>query len=198
MLQLETLSVEGCMELQQIVVEDDDDHLQSFFPNLSKIHVKWCDKLKCVLPITMARGLQQLKLVTVAWANQLEEIFGHTDRVDVMTDKEIRLPQLDELLFQDLPNLANFCPVGYHFIFPSLNTLIVERCPEMNTAFSLNRQNKFVHAEAKAPKISLKNKGVEFTLEPPVEIKCWKSDHFPKVLPLRDEQTVTQQNDIEN
>ncbi|KAJ0102166.1 hypothetical protein Patl1_04635 [Pistacia atlantica] len=199
MLQLETLSVEGCMELQQIVVEDDDDdHLQSLFPNLSKIDVKRCNKLKCVLPITMARGLQQLKVVTVAWANQLEEVFGHTDRVDVMTDKEIPLPQLDELLFQDLPNLANFCPVGYHFIFPSLNTLIVERCPEMNTAFSLNQQNKFVHAEAQAPKISLNNKGVELTLKPPVEIKCWKSDHFPKVLPLRDEQTVTQQNDIEN
>ncbi|XP_031281294.1 uncharacterized protein LOC116139778 [Pistacia vera] len=146
----------------------------------------------------MARGLQQLKVVTVAWAKQLAEVFGHTDRVDVITDNEIQLPQLDELLVQDLPNLANFCPIGYHFIFPSLNTLIVERCPEMNTAFSLNQQDKFVHAEAKAPKISMKNEGEEFNLEPPIEIVCWKSDQFPKVLPLRDEQAVTQQNDIDN
>ncbi|XP_031281261.1 disease resistance protein At4g27190-like [Pistacia vera] len=150
MMQLETLSVEGCMELQQIVVEDDDgDHLQSLFPNLSKIDVKWCDKLKCVLPITMARGLQQLKVVTVVSANQLEEVFGHTDRVDVMTDQEIQLPQLDELLFLALPNLANFCPVGYHFIFPSLNTLVVKRCPKMNTTFSFNKRNNFVRTEAK-------------------------------------------------
>ncbi|KAJ0102578.1 hypothetical protein Patl1_04661 [Pistacia atlantica] len=150
MLQLKILSVADCMELQQIVVEDDDDddHPQSLFPNLSEINVKWCDKLKCVIPITMARDLQQLKVVTVAWANQLEEVFGHTDRVDVMTDNEIQLPQLDRLYLKDLPNLANFCPIGYHFIFPSLNTLIVERCPEMNTAFSSNQQNEFVHAEA--------------------------------------------------
>ncbi|XP_031281259.1 uncharacterized protein LOC116139735 [Pistacia vera] len=203
---LKKLELRGLKELEglcngskhQIVVEDDDDHLQSLFPNLSKIHVKWCDKLKCVLPITMARGLQQLKLVTVAWANQLEEVFGHTDRVDVMTDREIQLPKLDELCLNDLPNLANFCPVGYHFIFPSLDSLHITGCPEMNTAFSLNQQNKFVHAEAKAPKISMKNEGVEFTLEPPIGIVCWNSDQFPKVLPLSDEQTVTQQNDIEN
>ncbi|KAJ0045109.1 hypothetical protein Pint_04555 [Pistacia integerrima] len=186
MLQLETLFVEGCMELQQIVVEDDDDdHLQSLFPNLSEIHVRSCHKLKCVLPITMARGLQQLKVVNVGWANQLEEVFGHTDRVHVMTDKEIQLPQLDMLCLNDLPNLANFCPVGYHFIFRSLETLIVESCRKMNTAFSLDQRNKFVHAEAKAPKISMKNEGEEFNLRPRIEIVCWKSGQFPKVLPSK-------------
>ncbi|KAJ0046993.1 hypothetical protein Pint_04542 [Pistacia integerrima] len=49
------------------------------------------------------------------------------------------LPQLQELSLLDLPNLTNFCSVGYHFIFPSLKYLCVQDCPKIITRFSYSQ-----------------------------------------------------------
>ncbi|KAJ0046994.1 hypothetical protein Pint_04549 [Pistacia integerrima] len=228
MLQLRSLSVEGCKDLEQIVVEDDDDHLPVLFPNLSQIHVNWCDKLKCILPISIARGLQ-LQESDVRQNFQLKEASGHEEKANLMDEKVIMLPQLEELtivyapqlksifyfenvtewygkdiqlpklrklLFFGLANLISFCPENCHSTWPALEEFGIHQCPNLTMPFL--DQVRVQNLMKEAPKISLKNKGVELTLKPPVEIKCWKSDHFPKVLPLRDEQTVTQQNDIEN
>ena len=62
-------------------------------------------------------------------------------------DREMVLPQLKELNLGELESLVNFCPVGYHFIFPSLSRLMVSRCPKITTRFSVD-QNRSVHAEA--------------------------------------------------
>lgn len=115
-----------------MVVDDDDETLLNnrdnlFFPNLFQIKVNSCPKLKYVFPI----NIQQLEVIEVGWANQLEEVFGrHTDRADLINDKEILLPQLQQLSLFYLPNLTNFCSVGYHFIFPSLKSLLVRNCPK--------------------------------------------------------------------
>ncbi|KAJ0046893.1 hypothetical protein Pint_04129 [Pistacia integerrima] len=89
-------------------------------------------------------------MIHVSENSELEEVFGDKDVADVMDHKEITLPRLNSMLLCQLPSLSKFCPVGYHFIFPSLSdgTLIINRCPKMSTRFSLG-EDGCVHAKAK-------------------------------------------------
>ncbi|KAK0601298.1 hypothetical protein LWI29_022924 [Acer saccharum] len=152
LLRLESIDINDCGELEQIIVEDhtENDHVQfGLFPNLSFISVKGCGKLKTLFPaVTIARsGLQNLKTIRVENSFQLEELFGHKDEADMTSHKEMVLPQLEKLTLRELASLVNFCPVGYHFIFPSLSELFVKECPKITTRFSVD-QSRFVHAEA--------------------------------------------------
>ncbi|KAK3198951.1 hypothetical protein Dsin_022366 [Dipteronia sinensis] len=125
LLLLENIDIEDCGQLEQIIVEDhtENHHVQlELFPNLSSISVKGCGKLKTLFPVTIARsGLQKLRSLEVNNVFQLEELFGHKDEAVIKSDTEMVLPQLEELTLQQLGSLVNFCPVGYHFIFPSLS-----------------------------------------------------------------------------
>ncbi|KAI9185673.1 hypothetical protein LWI28_009527 [Acer negundo] len=156
LLQLEELIIHDCGELEQIIDEDhkeDDDHVQlGLFPNLSSISIRKCGKLKTLFPaVTIARsGLQNLRTLTVVKSFQLKELFGHKDEADMTSDREMVLPQLEALFLEQLASFINFCPIGYHFIFPSLSILFVAECPKLTTRFSVD-QNRFVHIEAKAP-----------------------------------------------
>ncbi|KAK0602692.1 hypothetical protein LWI29_036007 [Acer saccharum] len=183
LLQLEELIIWNCGELEQMFIEDDaaeynqtlsKDHLQwpLLFPNLSSIDIKWCDKLKSMFPVSMAHLLSLQNLTTLVLDNcqgpthlfsstvarnllRLESIYiwncGELEQIIVedhtKDDHVLLLPQLKELNLRDLQSLVNFCPVGYHFIFPSLSSLEVLRCPKITTRFSVD-QNRSVHAEA--------------------------------------------------
>ncbi|KAJ0103351.1 hypothetical protein Patl1_04641 [Pistacia atlantica] len=175
LVQLKYMRIKKCEELEQILVVDDETLLNNkdrlFFPNLFQIKVEECHKLKCVFPINIGRHLQQLQKIDVGWANQLEEVFGHTDRADLINNKEIVLPQLQELSLVNLPNLTNFCSVGYHFIFRSLKYLCVRDCPKITTRFSYAQNDQSVHVEAKATKTGKEDGSVEF----PAEINASKT-----------------------
>ncbi|KAK1581075.1 hypothetical protein Q3G72_002823 [Acer saccharum] len=190
LLQLESIVISFCGELEQIIVEDHtkDDHVQlGLFPNLSSISVKGCGKLKTLFPaVTIGSGLQKLRTLIVEKSSQLEELFGHKGEADMTSDdREMVLPQLKELTLQELESLVNFCPVGYHFIFPSLLRLVVLRCPKLTTRFSVD-PNRSVHAEAKAPQTGKED--VDMEQSPPKttrEICCWEwePDSLWKQLP---------------
>ncbi|KAK1581585.1 hypothetical protein Q3G72_007177 [Acer saccharum] len=165
LLQLESIDIMDCGELEQIIVEDhtEDHHVQvGLFPNLSSISVYKCGKLKTLFPtVTIARsGLQKLKTIYIGRSFQLEELFGHKDEVDMTSHRETVLPQLQKLTLKELASLINFCPVGYHFIFPSLSELFVRECPKITTRFSVD-QNRSVHAEAKAPQTGKEDADME-------------------------------------
>ncbi|KAK1582400.1 hypothetical protein Q3G72_014588 [Acer saccharum] len=85
------------------------------------------------------------------------------------------LPQLKSLTLEQLASLINFCPVGYHFIFPSLSILVVIKCPKITTRFSVD-QNRSVHAETEAPQTG---KDPETTRE----ISWWNHYLFLNELP---------------
>ncbi|KAK0602790.1 hypothetical protein LWI29_036979 [Acer saccharum] len=160
---LSSISIKGCGKLKtlfpavttarsglQKLDHTEDDHVQlGLFPNLSSISVTDCDKLKTLFPFNITQlGLQKLKTLNVVSSSQLEELFEHKDEADTTSDREMVLPQLENLTLQQLASLVNFCPIGYHFIFPSSSELLVTKCPKLTTRFSIN-QNRPVHAEAK-------------------------------------------------
>ncbi|KAB1671384.1 hypothetical protein [Gossypium barbadense] len=57
---------------------------------------------------------------------------------------------LERLLLEELPGLIQFCPKGYHFVFPKMMELKVRDCPKLTTGFFIDSQ-AFVHCKTKVP-----------------------------------------------
>ncbi|KAK0600110.1 hypothetical protein LWI29_011736 [Acer saccharum] len=196
LLQLEELIISWCGELEQIFNEDDaeecnqtlsKDHFQwpLLFPNLKRLTVENCYRLRHMFSPSLARNLLQLEELSIYYCGELEQIFNEDDVADMTNDRKMVLPQLHKLTLKQLTSLINFCPVGYHFIFPSLSSLEVTKCPKLTTRFSVD-QNKSVHAEAKAPQTGKEDADMEQS--PPEttrEIYCreWELDSLQKRLP---------------
>jgi hypothetical protein len=89
LVQLEVLEISACEELEQIVAKDNDDEkdqiflgsdLQSScFPNLCRLEITGCNKLKSLFPIAMASGLKKLRELKVRKSSQLLGVFGQDD-----------------------------------------------------------------------------------------------------------------------
>ncbi|XP_052884637.1 probable disease resistance protein At4g27220 isoform X2 [Gossypium arboreum] len=146
------LDISNCEELEQIIEKDQtpsQHHLQPIcFPILSWITIEMCENLKCLFPITLAHGglpnLEQLDLIRLS---KLEQVFeGDESNVSKDEEKVIHLPELTDLVLDNLPNLVSFSPVDYHFVFPSLTDLRVEGCPNVTTRFSFDSKES-VHAK---------------------------------------------------
>ncbi|KAK2639054.1 hypothetical protein Ddye_026849 [Dipteronia dyeriana] len=186
LLRLGSIDIDKCEELEQIIVEDhtEGDHVQlGLFPNLYSISLKRCGKFKTLFPdVFIARsGLPKLKTLEVEESYQLEEV--DNDEEDMTGHREMVLPQLQRLTLQQLASLVNFCPVGYHFIFPSLSYLWITKCPKLTTRFSVD-QNRSVHGEAEA--LETVKEDVDMENSPPETtgtIYCYNFDDLRKRLP---------------
>ncbi|KAK1583262.1 hypothetical protein Q3G72_022297 [Acer saccharum] len=219
LLQLEELIIENCGELEQIFNEDDaaecnqtlsKDHLRwpLLFPNLSSIGIWRCDKLKSMFPVSMAHllSLQNLTTLRLSDCHGLTHLFSSTharnllqlESIDIVDcgdleqiivedhtedDHVLLLPQLKKLTLHNLQSLVNFCPVGYHFIFPSLSKLWMTKCPKLTTRFSVD-QNRSVHTETKAPQKGKEDVDMEQSSpETTKEIEWWDFDDLQSQLP---------------
>ncbi|KAA3453074.1 disease resistance protein isoform X1 [Gossypium australe] len=153
--QLWGLDISDCEELEQIIEKDQtpsQHHLQPIcFPDLSSITIRNCENLKCLFPITLADGgLPTLGELFLTSLSKLEQVFeGDESNVSKDEEKVIYLPQLDSLWLDELPNLVSFSPMGYHFVFPSLEILTVRGCPNINTRFVVDSKRS-VHAKTQA------------------------------------------------
>ncbi|PPD89957.1 hypothetical protein GOBAR_DD13110 [Gossypium barbadense] len=130
------LRISDCKELEQIIENDQTSsqhHLQPIcFPSLAET-------------------------ISLEKVSKLEKVF-EGDEANVSKDEEkvIHLPQLTDLKLSELPNLMSFSPVSYHFVFPSLEDLKVEGCPNITTRFSVDSKQS-VHAKTQvhfSPKLN--------------------------------------------
>ncbi|KAH9657265.1 Disease resistance protein [Citrus sinensis] len=128
--QLKLLGIVNCLELEQIIDEDEDeDHLQPVcFPKLTMITVSYCPKLKRLFHISVAPSLQKLESLFITANDELEEVFWHKDGANVTDYNEIVMNKLQVLEVTDLPNLTNFWPAGYQISIPSYK-VFVHNCP---------------------------------------------------------------------
>ncbi|TYH21648.1 hypothetical protein ES288_A04G062000v1 [Gossypium darwinii] len=160
---LSELHISDCEDLEQFIDKDQTSsqhlmklhqqhHLQPIcFPSLAVVSIRDCENLKYLFPITSAHGgLPKLEAISIRNVSKLEQVFEE-DEANVSTDEEkvIHLPQLTYLDLDTLPNLMSFGPVGYHFVFPSLEYLDVKGCPNLTTSFSVDSEQS-VHAETQA------------------------------------------------
>ncbi|KAK6269709.1 hypothetical protein POUND7_006814 [Theobroma cacao] len=147
-LQLKDLHLEGCEELEQIIVKDQislsssKDRLQAIsFPNLTKIWINNCNKLKILFPVSAARGLPKLEELKIEEASGLEQVFGHEDGANITNEEDMALSKLKKVDILHLPSFVSFCPSDYHIMFPSSFTATVEDCPNLTTCFTVDRKN---------------------------------------------------------
>ncbi|XVE50610.1 hypothetical protein DITRI_Ditri01bG0177200 [Diplodiscus trichospermus] len=154
--QLKHLNLQGCEELEQIAKDEtslSSSYLQSLsFPNLTKIWIKSCKKLKCVFPISAACGLPKLEELKIEDAYRLKQVFGHEDEANTIDEEDVVLPKLRKLELLQLPNLVSFSPLSYHFMFPSPLSVIVEDCPNMTMCLTVDENNLM---QARTQKLSL-------------------------------------------
>lgn len=122
------------------------------FCNLGIIKVGNCNKLKSILSVSIARGLQQLQVIDVTECKSMEVILGTEEErissnqeIELITPRgiqkcsltaeaatnEITFSKLKSLSLSYLPSLTSFCLVNYTFRFPSLEELTVRGCPSM-------------------------------------------------------------------
>ncbi|XVE50519.1 hypothetical protein DITRI_Ditri01bG0168700 [Diplodiscus trichospermus] len=164
--QLSYLEVEGCEELEQVVVQEQilpplmASHKLTrrrpvCFPNLVEICIMECNKLKSLFPVSFSH-LPKLKRLEVKGASELREIFGHDSEANMTNDEKpimISLPELEVLILEGLPKLLCFTPLDYYLAFPVLISLRVNkcRCTEiMRFSFNAGGKDLCIRAEIQA------------------------------------------------
>ena len=139
---LECLKILDCMELQQIIAEEDGLGQEPSnikgkkslnLPNLKVLEVEDCKKLKSLFPVSTAQSFLQLKQLKVSGSNELKTIIScEYGEISAAVDKFV-LPQLSNLELKALPVLESFCKGDFPFEWPSLEEVVVDTCPKMTT-----------------------------------------------------------------
>jgi len=155
LLQLEILEISDCEELEQIIAKDNDDEkdqifsgsdLQSAcFPNLCRLEIRGCNKLKSLFPVAMASGLKKLQILEYVFpvsvspslqnleemeireADNLKQVFYSGDGDDIIVKSKIKdgiidFPQLRKL---SLSKCSFFGPKDFAAQLPSLQCLSI-------------------------------------------------------------------------
>jgi hypothetical protein len=159
LVQLQVLEISNCEELEQIIAKDNDDEndqilsesdiQSSCVPNLRRIEIRKCNKLKSLFPVAMASGLKKLKILKVRESSQLLGVFGQDDHASpVNVEKEIILPDLEWLILDRLPSIVYFSHGCYDFLFPHLEKLEVYGCPKLTSEFATT-SNDLMSAQSK-------------------------------------------------
>ncbi|KAJ6314022.1 hypothetical protein OIU78_017640 [Salix suchowensis] len=163
LVQLQSLTILGCSELEQIIAKDNDDEkdqilsgsdLQSLcFPNLCRVEIWKCNKLRSLFPVAMASGLPELETLDVADSSQLLGVFGQDDEASpVNVEKQMVLPNLSFLRLENLPSIVCFLGCD-DFLFPRLRNPTVYECPKLTTKFP-RKTNGSMSAQSEASQSS--------------------------------------------
>jgi hypothetical protein len=147
LVQLEVLYISTCEELEQIIAKDIDDEndqilpgsdLQSLcFPNLCRFEINECNKLTSLFPVAMASGLPKLQILKVSQSSHLVGVFEQDDHAShANVEKEMVLPDLQQLFLGQLTSIVCFSLAYYDFLFPRLEKLEVNECRKLTTKFA--------------------------------------------------------------
>lgn len=133
------------------------------FQNVTSLIVLECHGVANLFTPRTAKGLTQLREISVSKCKQIIEIIATDEKEEEIDDQgEICFDRLENLLHDSLPNLTVFCSGSYRVRFPNLKNLTVSGCPEM---MSFSRQ---VTSTPKLNKLKLD-----------LEVK-WHIDHIMK------------------
>ncbi|KAI7997641.1 Disease resistance protein RPS2 [Camellia lanceoleosa] len=100
---------------------------------LQYLTIKKCSLLRNLFTCSTAMALQQLKVLYLESCPVMEEVIATTeDGLKEVIDDVIEFPKLEWLILKDLPNLNSFCNANYNFNLPSLQRVVLKRCPKMH------------------------------------------------------------------
>ncbi|CAN6583091.1 unnamed protein product [Malus baccata var. baccata] len=142
---LESLELEGCKELKGFVFDPkleteevpDTSTTQlkmSGCENLDSVSISWCEKLKHIFPGSMARGLQQLRVLRVLHCDGMEEIVSKEEGLEMMP--KFVFPKATEIVFKNLDQLKSFYPGIHASEWPLLKRVEVRECGKLDILVS--------------------------------------------------------------
>lgn len=129
---LEKLDIESCGQLEHIISEKDEDGKETFsktrpqqtcLQNLKEVHVKDCEKLECVFPLSIARGLLQLEVLKVSDCAQLMQVFSDEDGNI--------FPYPTELELEDSSKVGYLFSSTSAVVLPYLSHVKIHKCPKL-------------------------------------------------------------------
>ncbi|XP_027342708.1 uncharacterized protein LOC113855315 [Abrus precatorius] len=150
---MKKLEMISCPGLKHILTDDDREEITSddkkmLFPKLKQLHVKTCDALEYLIPITFAGGLVQLECLEIVCNSELKYVFGQcTNGAHLVgqnqNELKIDLTSLEELTLNALPDIISICPEVCCVTWPSLRQFSVQNCPgfsivSINTCLALH------------------------------------------------------------
>ncbi|GMN47122.1 hypothetical protein TIFTF001_016293 [Ficus carica] len=97
--------------------------------NLQAIIIYGCPSLKCLLPLSVARGLLRLEKLEINGCNIHEVVCAEVGVVD--TTPRFLFPQLTSLQLRMLPELLHFYPRPHTSDWPLLKSLKVYNCKKL-------------------------------------------------------------------
>ncbi|KAL6212644.1 hypothetical protein ACLB2K_017862 [Fragaria x ananassa] len=99
------------------------------FQNLSVLSVDFCNKLRTLIPPSIARGLVKLQSLVINNCWKIEEIVAAVEGEE--TEDDIMFPQLRTLSLCSLYNLGSFSQGKYNFKWPLLEDIGIINCYKM-------------------------------------------------------------------
>jgi len=123
--ELYDLRIEECNELRHIIEDDLENTTKTCFPNLSKLVVLKCNKLKYVFPISICKELPELKALIIREADELDEIFANEG-----DDHKVEIPNLQFVVFENLLSLCHAQGIQ----FQAVKHRFIQNCPKLSLA----------------------------------------------------------------
>ncbi|XP_062016421.1 uncharacterized protein LOC133732844 [Rosa rugosa] len=135
---LDTLKLRQCQSLRLVFehvginAEEEDDtsitpsKLPEYCQNLVSVKIDSCESLRNIFPASVARGLQQLRKLSVENCVRVEDIVAMEGLG--MTTPEFVFPNATSVIFQNLPRLSSFYPGMHASVWPLLKELRVMSC----------------------------------------------------------------------
>ena len=88
-----------------------------------------------MFPISVARDLPKLEILTLEDLPQLKQVFGHEREGDVRNENYIVLSKLRKVSLNNLIELGSLYGGNGSLVWPSLEDLHVMNCPKMESSF---------------------------------------------------------------
>ncbi|KAL6323791.1 hypothetical protein AAG906_002259 [Vitis piasezkii] len=122
LLSLESLEVRNCDSLINLVPSS------ASFQNLATLDVQSCGSLRSLISPSVAKSLVKLKTLKIGGSHMMEEVVANEggEAAD-----EIAFCKLQHMALKCLANLTSFSSGGYIFSFPSLEHMVLKKCPKM-------------------------------------------------------------------
>ncbi|XP_031247968.1 uncharacterized protein LOC116105696 [Pistacia vera] len=149
---LETLEVRSCGSLKKVFDMDTQQNADGHtlkktnqealdFNNLKSLKVHNCCNLRYIFSPSIISSLAQLQEIEVKNCALIEEIITKEEEKEAHIE-EIRIPQLNSIVLESLPNLTSFCSGINALECPALKAITMAKCPEIETFIFTNMKDQ--------------------------------------------------------
>ncbi|PWA94335.1 NB-ARC domains-containing protein [Artemisia annua] len=166
LINLVDLVLENLPNLRQIWWDRTPNHTHRF-PRLAAIEVESCDRLDCIFPASVARGVPQLQKLKVYSCMSVKAIVGNNGQD--LDPNDMIFPQICSIELENLPNVVVFCTRMSVLRWLSLKELRIVSCSKMGSFVSTSS----LHGEGSGGFIeeNLSNNIQGFFTEKPLRIR---------------------------